>query len=373
MTNSLSIEPCAHARSWIEVDRAALRHNARVAQQLAGKATVIAVLKANAYGHGIREVARTLAPYVSHFAVASLKEALCLREVEQIRPIMLLSPALPVEYTTVARHGFIPTISSFEEAQLFSKTEFSKNHPINFKINSGMGRLGVFYTEAAEVLGRIKKLPLSIASISTHLPSADTDIASTRQQLALFKKTLSSIRALVPQASVHVLNSAGLLRFADHAYDHVRTGLLLYGISPIAAFQKLLKPAMTWKTVVALINKIPKGATVSYGSTYKAPRDLTIAVLSVGYGDGYSWHLSGKKAFVLIQGKKAPILGRVTMDQVIVDISHLPKVRIGTEVVLLGNQGKETITATALAAKAETIPWHLFTGITERVDHRYRG
>lgn len=360
-----------HARSWIEIDRAALRHNARVAKRLAGKASVIAVLKANAYGHGIREVAATLAPYVSHFAVASLKEALQLREVEQHHPIMLLSPALPIEYTTVARHHFIPTISSLEEARLFSKVSFLKNYPINLKINTGMGRLGVFYTEAKETLRNIKKLPLSVATISTHLPVADTDVAGTRRQLALFKKILSPLRAMVPQASVHALNSAGLLRFADHAYDHVRTGLLLYGVSPIASFQKLLKPVMTWKTVVSLLTRIPKGAAVSYGSTYRAPRDLTVAVLSVGYGDGYPWHLSGNKAFVLIQGKKAPLLGRVTMDQVMIDVSSFRNVSIGTEVVLLGKQGGEEITATTLATKARTVPWHLFTGITERVHHRY--
>lgn len=356
-------------RSWIEIDHAALQHNARVAQRLACNGSIIAVVKANAYGHGIQEVAPALAPYVSHFAVASLEEALHLRESEKTRPIMLLSPALSSEYATIAEHGFIPTISSFEEAALFAKKSFAKKSVINFKINTGMGRLGVFYANAEKTLSRIQKLPLTITQLSTHLPSADSDVVGTRRQLALFKKILPPLQRLAPRASVHVLNSAGLLRYSEHLYDHARPGLILYGISPIASFQKLLQPVMTWKTVVALITTIPKGSGVSYGSTYHALRDLKVAILPVGYGDGYPRQLSGKGAFVLICGKKAPVLGRVTMDMIMVDVSHLKNLRLGTEVVLLGKQKTQEITAPSLAAKADTISWHLLTGITERV-HR---
>lgn len=356
-------------RSWIEVNHAALRHNAKTAQRLARSGSIIGVVKANAYGHGIREVAPALAPYVSHFAVASLEEALHLRKAEKTRPIMLLSPALPSEYAALAKHGFIPTISSFEEAALFAKKSFPKKSAINFKINTGMGRLGVFYTDAEKTLARIQKLPLTIAQLSTHLPSADSDVVSTRRQLELFKKIVLPLQRLAPRASIHVLNSAGLLRYSEYLYDHARLGLMLYGISPIPSFQKLLQPVMTWKTVVALITTIPKGSGVSYGSTYHAPRNLKVAVLPVGYGDGYPRQLSEKGAFVLICGKKAPVLGRVTMDMIMVDVSHLKNIRIGTEVVLLGKQKNQEITALSLAAKADTISWHLLTGITERV-HR---
>lgn len=358
-------------RSWIEIDRAALRHNVRVAKKCAPQAKIIAVLKANAYGHGITGVATTLASHVSYFAVASLEEALRVHEVEKKIPILLLSAALPSEYMAVAEHGFIPTISSYEEAHLFSKVA-PHNAPIDFKINTGMGRLGVFYTEAEETLARITALPLSIQSISTHLPSADSDASYTRRQLSLFKKLLPPLRTLAPEASVHVLNSAGVLRFAEHAYDDVRIGLMIYGVAPIASFQKLLQPAMIWKTVISLITKIPKESHISYGGTYQAPRNLTVAVLPVGYGDGYPRQVSGKEAYVLIEGKRAPVLGRVTMDQIMVDVSRIKNVRIGTEVVLLGKQGTQEITATELASKAETIAWHLFTGITERVHRVYK-
>ncbi len=357
-------------RSWIEIDRSALRHNVRVAKKCAPQAKIIAVLKANAYGHGITGVAEALSSHVAYFAVASLEEALRIREVEKKIPILLLSAALPSEYAAIAEHGFIPTISSYEEARLFSKVA-PCNAPIDFKINTGMGRLGAFYTEAEKTLAQITALPLSIQSISTHLPSADSDVSYTRRQLALFKKLLPPLRAWAPKASVHVLNSAGLLRFSEHAYDDVRIGLMIYGVAPIASFQKLLRPAMTWKTVISFITKIPKGSHISYGGTYQAPHDLTVAILPVGYGDGYPRQVSGKGAYVLLQGKRAPILGRVTMDQLIVDISRIKYVRIGTEVVLLGKQGTQQITATEFATKAETIAWHLFTGITERVHRTY--
>ena len=355
-------------RAWIEIDRAALRHNLHVAKRCAPKAKIMAVVKANAYGHGIEVVVPAISKEVSYFAVASLEEALRLRKVEVKRPVVLLSAALPSEYAAIAQHGFIPTISSYEEACLFAKVA-PLQAPIHFKINTGMGRLGMWHEDASKTLEQILALPLFVQSISTHLPAADSDVIYTRTQLALFKKVLPALRAYAPKSMVHILNSAGILRHGTEAQDCVRMGLMLYGVSPISAQQKLLHPVMSWKTQVALITKIPKGSTISYGRTYQAARDLTVAVLPMGYADGYPWQLSGQKNFVLIHGKKVPLLGRVTMDQIMVDISRLKNVHIGDEVVLLGKQGAQEITATALAARAGTIVWHLFTGITERV-HR---
>jgi alanine racemase len=279
---------------------------------------------------------------------------------------------LPSEYSEIAERGFIPTISSYEEAHRFSRVA-PAGAPIHFKVNTGMGRLGVWYEEAEKVLKQICKLPLSIQSISTHLPSADTDPSYTRTQIALFKKIVTRLLLLVPNAEVHFLNSAGFLRFSKETYDSIRLGLMLYGVSPLSRLQKLLRPAMTWKAKVCLVHKLPKGSTISYGRTYCAPRNLTIAILPVGYGDGYPRQVSGKRAFVLIKGKQAPLLGRVTMDQIVVDVTDIANVRIGTEAVLIGKQKNQEITATSLAAKADTISWHLFTGITERVHRCYQG
>ncbi|MDH4469669.1 MAG: alanine racemase [Verrucomicrobiae bacterium] len=359
-------------RTWVEIDRRAFRHNLRVIKQHAPDATIIAVVKADAYGHGIQEVVTAISKQVNYFAVASLEEALIIEAIDHTHPIMLLSAALPSEYSAIAEHGFIPTISSYEEARRFAKVA-PVGALIHFKINTGMGRLGAFYETAEKTLKKICRLPLTIQSISTHLPSADSDLGYTRQQIRLFRKTMIPLLALAPHAEIHFLNSAGLLRFPQEAHETVRLGLLLYGVAPLPRFQKLLRPAMTWKATICFIHKLPKGSSVSYGRTYCAPRDIRVAILPVGYGDGYPRQVSGNGAFVLIQGKRAPILGRVTMDQIVVDVTSIANVKVGDEAVLIGKQGKHEITATELAAKANTISWHLFTGITNRVHRCYHG
>ena len=374
--NAFSLEPPASSltpacyRTWLEIDRGALLHNINVVKTLAPHAGIIAVLKANAYGHGMEEVAKTLAPHVAYFAVASCEEGLRLQRAVGTVPIMLLSAALPCEYPIIAKQKMIPTISSFEEARAFA-TVAPKGAPIHIMIDTGMGRLGVAAVQAVQVVHNITKLPLTIQSFSTHLPSADDDVQGTRVQLAAFEKIVSQLQEIVPRAEVHVLNSAGLLRFSKQAHHAVRAGLMLYGVSPILTFQKLLRPAMTWKARVSLVQKLSKGSTISYGKTFVAPRDLTVAVLPVGYADGYPWQLSNKGAYVLINGCRCRLLGRVTMDQIVVDISQAGKISVGDDVVLLGRQGEEEIQASFLAAKAGKIVWPLFTGITERVRRLY--
>lgn len=376
--NTSSLQPQASSlapacrRTWIEVDGTALRHNLRVAKKRAPQASLIAVLKANAYGHGMEEVAKTLASEVDYFAVASCQEALRLQSVVKKIPIMLLSAALPSEYPMIAKKKFIPTISSIEEARAFAAVASTRAR-VHVMIDTGMGRLGIAAAEAVEVIHKIAQLPLSIQSFSTHLPSADDDVAGTRAQLAAFKKIVVQLQKMVPRAEIHALNSAGVLRFSKEAHDAIRVGLMLYGVSPIPAFQKLLRPVMTWKARVTFIEQVAKGTTISYGKTFIAPRELTVAVLPVGYADGYPWQLSkaGKKVYVLINGYRCPLLGRVTMDQIVVDISRAGKVAVGDIAVLLGKQKDQEISATWLASQAGTIAWDLFTGIGERVQRCY--
>lgn len=357
-------------RTWVEIDRAALKYNLSVVKKQMPHAGIIAVVKANAYGHGLEEVAKTLAAGVDYFAVASCEEALRLQQVVPNIPIMLLSAALPCEYPIIAKKNLIPTISSFEEARMFAAAA-SSEAPIHVMIDTGMGRLGIPATEAISVVKKIAQLPLTIQSFSTHLPSADEDAMGTRNQLAAFKQIVSSLRKIVPHAAVHALNSAGILRFSKELHCAVRVGLMIYGISPLPTFQKLLRPVMAWKAHVTLVQRLSKGATISYGKTFIAPRNLMVAVLPVGYADGYPWQLSNKNVYVLINGRRCPLLGRVTMDQIVVDVSRAGKVSVGDEVVLLGKQGKQEINATWLAAKANTISWHLVTGIGERVKRKF--
>jgi alanine racemase len=356
----------------VEIDHAAIRHNLKAVQKLAGKAGIMAVVKANGYGHGLNEIARSLSAGVEVFAVASLGEALQLRLTEKKKPILLLSAALPSEYVQIGRHGFIPTISALHEARLYSKSA-PKGSPIHFKIDTGMGRLGCSPIEAASILAQMKRLPVTLHSISTHLPSADSDYSFTVAQLERFEHLIKSLRKTAPGIPIHVLNSAATMLFPRSTQDIVRVGLALYGISPLQRFQKNLQPALTWKAAVTFIHAIPKGQGISYGGTYKAPRNLRVAVLPVGYADGYPRQLSGKGAVVLIRGKKCPVLGRVTMDQIMVDVSSVKGIKVGDEAVLVGKQEKTEITATEVAAKADTIPWHLFCGITARVAYTYKG
>ena len=361
-------------RTWVEIDRNALRHNLRVVGRMAGGAGIMAVVKANGYGHGLNEVASVLSSGVQVFAVASLREALQLRGTERKKPVLLLSAALPSEYREIARHGFIPTISSLEEARLFAKAAPRGKKPaIHFKIDTGMGRLGALPSEAPAILRALARLPLTLHSLSTHLASADSDEAFTRKQLRLLERVLREVRALVPGVPVHVLNSAATMLHPGEARDLVRVGLALYGVSPVARLQKLLRPALSWKASVTLLHQLPKGHTVSYGATFTTPRRMTVAVLPVGYADGYPRQISGNGGFVLIGGKRCPVLGRVTMDQIMVDVSGVRGIKVGDEAILVGKQGRRELSATEVAAWGHTIPWHLFCGITARVAYKYKG
>jgi alanine racemase len=352
-------------RCWAEIDRDALRHNAQVVRQRIGSAEMLAVVKANAYGHGLLGVAQTLADNAQSFGVANLEEALALRE-SLPHPIVILGPATPEERSIIARRRFIPTISSLEEAQAFDQLGPVS---INFKIDTGMGRMGVVENEAREIFKRVAALPnIDIHSISTHMPVSNEDAKFTRGQLVRFRRIIEQIRAEVPGSyKAHVLQSAGTLAFNPPTFEIVRAGIMLYGISPLPEFQKLLKPVMTWKARIVLIRDMPKGSSISYGRTFIAPRKMRIATLSAGYADGYPWHLSNRGAAVLVRGQRCPLIGRVTMDLMMIDVSNVDNVQVGDEVVLMGRDGSEEISCVELAEKAGTITWEIITRIGARV------
>jgi alanine racemase len=183
---------------------------------------------------------------------------------------------------------------------------------------------------------------------------------------------VKQLRAEFPgDYKAHVLQSAGVLAFNDPPFDIVRAGIILYGISPLPEFQKLLRPVMTWKTRIALIRDMPAGHGISYGRTFITPREMRVATLSAGYADGYPRHLSNREAAVLIRGKRCPLLGRVTMDLIMIDVSHIDGAAVGDEVVLMGRQADEEISATELADRAETISWEITTRIGSRVRRVY--
>ncbi len=356
-------------RCWVEIDRAALRHNAKLGRERIGKAELLAVVKANAYGHGMIGVAEALANDAQLFGVANLEEALALRE-KLPHPIIILGPALPSERSTMVERGFIPTISTFEEAEAFSRLG---KIAINYKLDTGMGRMGVVESEAVEVFKRVAALDkIDIHSVSTHLPVANEEVEYTRDQLARFRELVRQMRESVSgNYKAHVLQSSGTLAFNETPHEIVRAGIILYGISPLPEFQKLLRPAMTWKTRIGLVREMPKGASISYGRTFITPRPMRVATLTAGYADGYPRHLSNVGAQMLVRGKRCDLLGRVTMDLLVIDVSHIDDVDLGEEVVLMGRQGKEEISAQELADKAGTITWDITTRIGQRVRRVY--
>lgn len=360
-------------RCWAEIDRSALRHNAGVVREKLGPDVgLLAVVKANAYGHGMVGVAEALAKEAQFFGVANLEEAAILRR-EVRHPIVILGPALPEERVPIVEGRFIPSVSTFEEAQEFDRAAKALPVAINFVIDTGMGRMGVVQTEAMALFQRIAGLAnIRIHSLSTHLPVSNEDADFTRAELAEFAALVKKLRAEFPgDYKVHVLQSAGTLAFADSPYDIVRAGIMLYGISPLPEFQKLLQPVMTWKTHIALIRDMPAGHGISYGRTFITPREMRVATLSAGYADGYPRHLSNREAAVLVRGQRCALLGRVTMDLMMIDVSGIEGGTVGDEVVLMGRQGGEEISATELADRAQTISWEITTRVGQRVRRVY--
>ena len=356
-------------RCWAEIDRSALRHNAKVVRDRIGSAEMLAVVKANAYGHGLVGVAQTLADDAQLFGVANLQEALALRE-SLPHPIVILGPATPEERSIIADRGFIPTISSLEEAEAFNRFGPAT---INFKIDTGMGRMGVVENEAPEVFKRVATLSnINVHSVSTHMPVSNEDAEYTRDQLLRFQRILERIRTEVPGTyKAHVFQSAGTLAFNSPGFDIVRAGIILYGISPLPEFQKLLKPVMTWKTRISLVRDMSKGSSISYGRTFITPQKMRIATLSAGYADGYPWHLSNCGAVMLVRGQRCALVGRVTMDLMMIDVSKVERAQVGDEVVLMGRDGNEEVSCAELAEKGGTIPWEIVTRIGARVRRVY--
>lgn len=387
MTHAAHLTPGPGARCWAEIDLSALRHNARVARELAGPGVeLLAVVKADGYGHGMVPVARGLREAgVGRFAVANVGEAAELQDrlLGEGAPVTLLSAALPAERAEIVRRGLRPWVSTLEEAADYARLAAgpwaAAGFGVEVEIDTGMGRAGVLAAEWPEFRRALaERLPvLRVCAVVTHLPSPDEDEPWTRGQLAAFTGLLNGAPGERPSAEIHAQNSAGLLGYGRPAgANFARPGLMLYGASPLPVHQARLRPVLAFKTRVTLVRTLPAGTGVSYGRTFITSRPTRVATLAAGYADGFPRHLSGAGADVLIRGRRCPLLGRVTMDQIMADVSALEAatgaaVAPGEEVVLLGRQGAERIAAAEMAAKAGTIPWEIFTGLTPRAGRFY--
>lgn len=360
-------------RCWAEIDLGAFATNlGQLKESVSPEVDVAAVIKADAYGHGLQPVAVALKDQADLFAVANTAEAEDIRRAGVETPIMILGPAISEDLPIIVRERFIPTVSTAEEGLRLAELVTGSPLDVHFVFDTGMGRIGLWSAEAVEEFRRLTQLPqIRVTALSSHLPVADEDYEYTSDQLDRFRHEAKRISGTLPGT---ILNSAGVLRFGHtaRAGDVVRTGLALYGICPLPEFQSLFRPVLSFKTRVVLVRTLQGGRSISYGRTFTTGRETKVATIGAGYGDGYPRHLSNVDAEVLIQGRRCPVLGRVTMDQTMVDISGVPDPNIGDEVVLIGRQGNEEILASELAQKSGTIAWEIFTGITKRVVRVYR-
>ena len=326
---------------------------------------MMAVVKADAYGHGARLVVRTLAGQIQFFGVACVSEARELADLVEPWRLFVLSPLLEEERVECVRGGWSTWIGSYEEALAFSNIAgtLKIQARLHLKIDTGMGRYGLDPMQLETALHGLLLLPnVQWEGIATHLPSADEDQDFTRAQLDHFEQLIARARVLgFAPRWVHACNSAGWIALPFG--NLVRTGLALYGIHPMDRAGCVVHPPLTWKTRVTAVRTIPVGHGVSYGRTWIASAPTRVATLAAGYADGYPRHLSNVGANVLIRGRRCLVLGRITMDQMMVDIGDTPVVP-GDEVVLIGKQGAAEVTARELARLAGTIPWEIFTNLS---------
>ncbi len=363
----------AHRRCWVEVDGRALRHNFKVLRSLVPRTTrLMAVVKANAYGHGLVPMARELEKIGTDWlGVANVAEGAAIRDAGVGLPILLLSATLPEEMEEAIRRKLTLTVSSYEEARRLARIArgLRRRADVHFKVDTGMGRLGCWHPHARAELARIRLLPgLVVKGLCTHFASADDNAGLTLTQW----EAISPLFAENTNLLRHAANSPAVTRRYGFHADMVRVGLALYGIAPNPDDQGLgLRPVLTWKSRVTLLHEVTRGRTVSYGATYRVASPQRHAVVAMGYGDGY-FRLHSNASYMLVRGKRCPIRGRVTMDQVMIDVTRVPGCRVGDEVVALGAQGNEEIQARELATQAHTIPWEILTNIGARVPRVYK-
>ncbi|CAM2831057.1 alanine racemase [Rariglobus hedericola] len=368
-------------RCWAEIDLAVLERNLRLIRaSLPAHMRYVAVVKADAYGHGLHQTAaRLMHAGADLFAVANLAEAASLRELGPGWPILLLSALLPDEARHVLDYDVAVTISSAEEVDRLDAVARAASRELNvhLKIDTGMGRLGVWHERAPALYQKIiASTNLRLAGVFTHFSSPDDDPVFTAEQRRRFLAALQACEGInLSSLFIHADNSAGLETIeVAGPFNAVRIGLLQFGILPhngALLSQVHAEPVFSFRTRVGLVKQLPAGSTVSYGRTHTLSRDTTVAILTAGYGDGVPRALSNRGQ-VLVRGHHCPILGRVTMDQTIIDVTDVPGVVAGDEAVLVGHQQGAQIDLTEFSRWADTIPWETLCSVTKRVPRLYK-
>jgi alanine racemase len=374
--------PQPQVRCWADIDLAALERNLRHIQ--AGLPTglkYVAVVKADAYGHGIQPVvSRLMQCGADMFAVANVGEGMQIREIGSGWPILVLSPVLPGEEEALLDYDLIATLSTTEEAERFN--QFAKKAgnllPVHVKIDTGMGRSGVWHESAAELLQKVSVMDsLRIEGLYTHFADTPQDSTFTETQRRLFLDATSTFREqqngsplLIHSDSSSSLKSLG----GTSPINAVRIGLLQFGVPPVpesVLADVIVEPVLSFYAQVGLVKNLPAGTGISYGRTCSLKRDSRIAVLTAGYGDGIPLTLSNR-GHVLIGSQRCPILGRVTMDQTVVDVTDIKEVAPGQVVTLIGEDTGQKISLSEFAEISDSIPYEILCSITKRVQRVYR-
>jgi alanine racemase len=359
-----------------EVDLDAVAANTRNIARVVRPARLFAVVKADGYGLGAVPVARVaLASGASGLCVARPEEGLALRAAGIKAPILILGPTVPALADQVVRAGLTPTVCEPGAAAALARAAEAQSRPlpVHVKIDTGLHRYGILPSEAPAFLNHLAQYSrLRVEGLWTHLATADeADRTFAYEQLARFNEVTAALPA-VPLR--HAASTAAALDLPEFRLDLVRAGIGIYGYYPSRHVGRAvaLRPALTLKSRVIRVHQVGPGETVGYGRTWVAPRSSRIALVACGYGDGYPRHLSNR-GVVLIRGRRCPVVGRVSMDLLTADATHLPEVAVGDEVVLVGRQGEEEITLDELAELAETVPYELLTRLTPRVPRVYVG
>lgn len=368
--------------TWAEVDLKALEYNYTQVKRLAGKdVQMMVVVKANAYGHGTVEISKILEGMgVNYLGVATTDEAVRLRDHGIKTPILVLGSVLPEEVRIAKDRDITLTLCSYDilkEIKRLAKAEEERGTRIkvHIKVDTGMGRIGVWHEDALHFVKEVSgEKSITLEGIYTHFSSAGRDEFFTAYQMESFERLLASIeKSWIKISLKHAANSIATVDYKRAHLNLARPGLIIYGMYPKHTFPKLikLKPVLSLKTRVVFLKDIPPGRSISYGRTFISQRHTKIATLPIGYADGYHRGLSNK-AEALIRGQYAPVVGKITMDQTMVDVGHIRGVKIGDEVVLIGKQGRHEIRIEKLARLAGTIAYDFVCAISNRVPRIYK-
>lgn len=362
---------------WIEVDLKSLRHNAAVIRRIVGNGTkILATVKQSAYGHGLIPVARELAAGgMDFFGVGSLEEASSLRYSGISQRILVLTAVLKQYAGTFVEYRVTPTVVDLDFAKALDKEAGRRcvHLPVHVKIDTGMGRLGVYYRQADKLFAGLKRLKnIYLEGIFTHFPVADTDPDFTGYQIAAFSGFIQKLKKQgINFRFQHCANSLGVLKYPQAHFNMVRPGLILYGIKPAPEIKADVRPVLALKSRVVFVKRVEPGMSVSYGRAYIANRPGYIATIAAGYADGYPWRLAGQ-AKVIIKGRFFPVAGRICMDHVMADLGSRKDIKAGDEVTLIGGKDKIRISAEDLAGWAGTIPYEIASCLSLKLPRVYK-